>query len=92
MTLGEFTKWYDSAVTLVVSGNWESLSIAQAIALFLGCCCNAILLVVIIRFIWNVVVFFREFWEEIVADFPYLFIFVVMIVIFFILYILIVYV
>lgn len=92
MTLGEFNKWFDSAVTLLVSGNWESLSIAQAIALFLYCCVLAILVVVIIRFIWNVVVFFREFWEEIVADFPYLFIFVVMIVIFFILYILLVYV
>ena len=100
MTLGECYKWFDSAVTLLVSGNWESLSIAQAIALFVVCCFNAILLVGIIWFIWNVVVFL---WEEFVADFiidfvsdffdfSFLFIFVVIIVIFFIFFILLKYV
>ncbi len=88
MTLGEFNKWIDSAVTLLVSGNWESLSIAQAIALFLVCCVNGILLGVIL-FVIRVIVFL---WEEIVADFPYLFIFVVIIVIFFIFFILLKYV
>jgi len=96
MTLGEFNKWYDSAVKLLVSGNWESLSIEQAIALLVVCCLYAILLVVIIRFIWNVVVFlWEEFVEDFVSDFfdfSFLFIFVVIIVIFFIFFILLKYV